>query len=162
MSIRKQETITALSILGVNSSEIHFLDKSDGKLQDLNLEENQQTITQISELLKYYQPEEIYVPHCKDCHQDHEASYRLVKDAITGSGNYIRSITVSYLAILESANVYHIKITRYDACLSSFYSTVQGKKHQAIAAYPSQINSLPNGFIQRFLSAEEIFFKVEL
>ncbi|MFM8005308.1 MAG: PIG-L deacetylase family protein, partial [Dolichospermum sp.] len=69
-------------ILGVNSSEIHFLNYQDGSLSTLNLQVKKQIINQISELLKLYQPGEVYLPHRKDCHRDHEATYSLVKEAI--------------------------------------------------------------------------------
>ncbi|MDP5337907.1 MAG: PIG-L family deacetylase, partial [Nodularia sp. (in: cyanobacteria)] len=74
VQIRQQEAVTALAILGVEASEIHFLAKPDGSLQNLKPEEKKQTIFQVSALIQYYQPEEVYVPHQKDCHRDHEAT----------------------------------------------------------------------------------------
>jgi hypothetical protein len=40
-------------------------------------------------------------------------------------------------------------------------ASVKEKKQKAIAAYPSQLEMLPRGFINRFLYSEEIFFKSE-
>ena len=159
--IRQQESLTALSILGVNSSEIHFLNYQDGSLSSLNLEVKQQIITQISELLKIYQPGEVYLPHRKDCHRDHEATYSLVKEAINQAGIiteifqypiwiFWRSPLFILLKLQDIAGAYRFSIT-----------SVKEKKQRAITAYPSQIQMLPYGFINRFLNSEEIFFKSE-
>ena len=44
---------------------------------------------------------------------------------------------------------------------SLLVTSVKEKKQKAIAAYSSQIEMLPRGFINRFLYSEEIFFKSE-
>jgi N-acetylglucosamine malate deacetylase 1 len=158
---RKQEAINALQILGVKPSEIYFLKKADGRLPDLDNEEKQQTIKQIAELLKRHQPEEVYVPHRKDCHRDHEATYQLVKDAIAQS-----QITVDLLQypiwLFWRAPLF-ILLTLPDIAAAYYVSiaSVQAKKNKAISAYCSQTSSLPPGFIQRFLCSHEIFFKSE-
>ncbi|WP_016949034.1 PIG-L deacetylase family protein [Anabaena sp. PCC 7108] len=161
INIRKQESLTALNILGVKPSEIHFLDKEDGTLKDLKIEEKQQLIFRICELLQRYQPGEVYVPHHKDCHRDHEVTYELVKEAISQSGITVelleypiwvfwRAPLFILLNLQDIAFAYRLSIT-----------SVQDKKTRAIAAYHSQLEMLPRGFIQRFLNSEEIFFKAD-
>ncbi|AFY34954.1 PIG-L deacetylase family protein [Calothrix sp. PCC 7507] len=159
IQIRQQEAVTALNILGVETSAIHFLEKQDGTLPDLKNEEKKQAIAEVIELLKHYQPEEVYVPHYKDCHRDHEATYKLVKEAITQAKLTVELIQYPIwlfwraplfimLNFQDIAAAYHFSIT-----------SVQDKKSRAIASYYSQIQSLPRGFIQRFLGTHEIFFK---
>ncbi|BAT52537.1 LmbE-like protein [Nostoc sp. NIES-3756] len=156
---RQQEAIAALKILGVEVSNIHFLAKPDGKLPELHDEEHQQTIHEITELVNHYQPGEIYVPHQKDCHRDHEATYTLVRTAIQQA--YINVEIFQYpvwlfwrapifilLKLKDIASAYKFSIT-----------SVQDKKKRAIASYASQINSLPRGFISQFLDSHEIYFK---
>jgi hypothetical protein len=38
-------------------------------------------------------------------------------------------------------------------------TSVRSKKQKAITAYSSQVQMLPDGFIEQFLNSEEIFFK---
>lgn len=159
IQIRKQEAVNALDILGVKPSEIHFLEKPDGTLPDLENEEKQQIIKQISQLIKHYQPEEVYVPHRRDCHRDHEAAYELVREAIAQA-----NITVELLEypiwLFWRAPLF-LLLKWHDIAAASYLSiaSVKDKKNRAISSYCSQIQSLPRGFIQRFLWSHEIFFK---
>lgn len=158
---RKQESLKALGILGVEPSEIHFLDKLDGGLPDLNIEDKKQTIEQIAQLLKHYQPGEVYVPHRKDCHKDHEATYYLVKEAIAQNGLKIELLQYPIWVFWRAPLFILLKIQDITTAYRLSITSVQEKKKRAIAAYPSQMQTLPRGFIKRFLQSEEIFFKAE-
>ncbi|MDB9473505.1 PIG-L deacetylase family protein [Dolichospermum circinale] len=159
--IRQQESLTALGILGVNSSEIHFLNYQDGSLSTLDLEVKQQIITEISELLKLYQPGEVYLPHRKDCHRDHEATYSLVKEAINQAGMTTEIFQYPIWIFWRSPLFILLKLQDIAAAYRFSITSVKEKKQKAITAYPSQIQMLPYGFIKRFLNSEEIFFKSE-
>ncbi|MEA5505322.1 PIG-L family deacetylase [Halotia wernerae UHCC 0503] len=161
VQIRKQEALTALKILGVEPPEIYFLEKTDGKLQKLNGQERIQTIEQVTELIKYYQPEEVYVPHKKDCHQDHEATYELIKTAIILAGITVDLLQYPIWLLWRAPLFILLKLQDIAAANSFSITLVQEKKNQAIASYPSQIHSLPCGFVKRFLGSYEIFFKSE-
>lgn len=158
IQIRKQESLKALGILGVSPSDIHFLDKEDGSLPDLNPEDKQQTISQISQLLKHYQPGEVYVPHRKDCHRDHEATYYLVKEAIAQSGIKVQLLQYPIWVFWRAPLFILLKLKDIRSAYRLSITTVQEKKKRAIAAYTSQMETLPPGLIKRFLSSEEIFF----
>ncbi|MEH2410397.1 PIG-L deacetylase family protein [Nostoc sp.] len=56
IQIRRQEALTALNILGVNSTDIHFLDKHDGGLRWMTQAEREQTIEEIALLLRAFNP----------------------------------------------------------------------------------------------------------
>jgi N-acetylglucosamine malate deacetylase 1 len=159
IQIRKQESLTALSILGVNSSDIHFLNYRDGSLTTLNLQAQQEIINQISELLKLYQPGEVYVPHRKDCHQDHEATYNLVKQAVTQSKITTEILQYPIWVFWRSPLFILLKLQDITGAYRLSMTSVKDKKQRAIGAYSSQIQMLPDGFIQQFLNCEEIFFK---
>ncbi|GAA6619921.1 PIG-L deacetylase family protein [Scytonema sp. NUACC26] len=160
VQIRKQEALKALDILGVEASRIHFLDKPDGNLPDLQPEQRIETVEQIIQLIKLYNPEEVYVPHQKDCHKDHEATYELVKEAIAKAGIKVDLLQYPIWMFWRAPIFIMLKLQDMaDAwCLS--ITSVQNKKSQAIASYRSQIGGLPSGFVKRFLSPYEIFFKV--
>lgn len=155
---RKQEAIKALKILGVEESSIHFLDKPDGNLQFLENEERQKTVQQVIKLLKTYQPGEVYVPHRKDCHQDHEATYEIVNQAINQA--QINAELRQYPIWLFWEAPMFLKLKLRDIALGSRLSiaSVQEKKHRAISSYSSQLKILPPNFVKLFLRSEEIFF----
>jgi LmbE family N-acetylglucosaminyl deacetylase len=161
IQIRKQEAVGALEILGVETSKIHFLEKPDGTLQDLQQEERQQTIEQLAELIKFYQPEEVYVPHRKDCHKDHEATYELVKEAITQVGIEVELLQYPIWMFWRAPLFIMLKMQDIAAAYQLSIESVEGKKSRAIACYSSQLESLPRGFVKRFLGPHEIFFKAE-
>ena len=167
---RKREAVKALEILGVDQSKIYFLEKPDGTLQDLEPRQRQQTINELAELIRLYKPEEVYVPHRKDCHKDHEATYELVKAAICEEKTrkvyeqaginvalmqypiwlFWRAPLFVMLKLEDIANGYKLSI-----------GAVKDKINKAIASYCSQIESLPQSFVKRFLGSYEIFFKTE-
>ncbi|MDZ8053001.1 MAG: PIG-L deacetylase family protein [Aulosira sp. ZfuVER01] len=159
--IRKQEAESALGILGVNPSEIYFLEKPDGTLPHLNEEERQETIKQLAELLKHYKPEEVYVPHRKDCHRDHEATYQLVKSAIAQAGITVELLQYPIWLFWRAPLFILLKLPDIAAAYYLSIASVQDKKNRAISSYCSQIHSLPRGFMQRFSGSPEIFFKSE-
>mgnify|MGYP000291185827 FL=1 len=161
IQIRKQESLNALGILGVQPSGIYFLDKPDGTLPDLTAEEREQTIEEISELLKRYQPGEVYVPHHKDCHKDHEATFYLVKEAITQAKITVELLQYPIWVFWRAPLFILLKLKDITAAYRLSITPVQERKNQAIAAYPSQIQTLPSGFINQFLNSPEIFFKSE-
>ncbi|MBD2450641.1 PIG-L family deacetylase [Nostoc sp. FACHB-152] len=161
VQIRKQESIKALTILGVEASKIYFLDKQDGSLLNLKTEARLYTISQIAELLNKYKPEEVYVPHKKDCHRDHEASYELVKAAISESARELELIQYPIWLFWRAPLFIMLKLQDIAAAYSLSITSVQHKKNQAIAAYTSQLNGLPRGFVKRFFGAYEIFFKAD-
>ncbi|MBD2461881.1 PIG-L family deacetylase [Oscillatoria sp. FACHB-1407] len=162
VQIRKQEATQALEILGVDLSHIHFLDKPDGALPDLDDEERQKTVVQIADLLKVYQPGEVYIPHRKDCHRDHEATYELVQEAIAQAGIEVELLQYPIWLFWRAPLFIMLKLQDLAAAYHFAIAPVQEQKQLAIASYRSQLTGLPRGFTNRFRSANEIFFKVNL
>jgi N-acetylglucosamine malate deacetylase 1 len=159
IKIRQEEALTALNILGVSASATHFLGYGDGTLTGLTYEERTQIIIQLSELLKAYKPEEIYLPHRKDRHLDHEATYNLVKDAIALSNLNVEIFQYPVWILWQNPLSSNLKLQEISGSYSISINTVQNQKKQAIASYKSQITTLPPGFLTRFLSTYEIFIK---
>jgi LmbE family N-acetylglucosaminyl deacetylase len=159
IQIRKQESLKALDILGVNAANIYFLDKVDGRLQDLDEQEKQQTVNKIAELINLYKPGEIYVPHYKDCHRDHEVSFQLVKVAIAQTKITTELLQYPIWLFWRSPLFILLKLSDISPAYRLSIASIKEKKQQAIAAYSSQIKNLPNGFLKQFLNLDEIFFK---
>jgi LmbE family N-acetylglucosaminyl deacetylase len=133
----------------------------------MNQAERDQVIAEITELLRDFQPQEVYVTHRRDRSSDHEMTYHLVQDAITSSGVKVdfweyaiwllwKSLLFQDLRFQELAGAHRVKI-----------HNVQSQKHQAIKTYRSQYlpmeeNSsafLPPGFLWRFYLPYEVFFQ---
>jgi LmbE family N-acetylglucosaminyl deacetylase len=159
VQIRKQEAVKALDILGVESTNIHFLEKPDGFLPELPKEQRKKTIEQLAELIKFYKPEEVYVPHRKDCHKDHEATYELVKEAISLVGVEVELLQYPIWLFWRAPLFIILKLQDITNAYKLSIEPVKDKKTQAIACYCSQLKTLPSNFVKRFLDSSEIFFK---
>lgn len=157
--IRQEEAVAALGTLGVPASDINFLKLKDGDLAILPDEQRQQLIEKLAQLLQAFMPEEVYVPHHRDFHNDHEATYKLVQAAIALSG--IKVDLWQYPIWLLWQNPLSFQLTSKD--MAGAYrlaiNSVQAQKHQAIETYKSQIPGLTRGFLRRFFAPQELFFK---
>ena len=80
--IRKKEALAACKILGIDESDIYFLDFVDGLLDD----DYDKAVKEVSKLLREHHPDEIYIPHIKDHHPDHKATNRIVINALRTIG----------------------------------------------------------------------------
>ncbi|MEM3759537.1 MAG: PIG-L family deacetylase [Candidatus Bathyarchaeia archaeon] len=91
--IRKEEVKRALRILGVLENNLIFLDFVDGTLKD-NMEEAEKKVT---EILRGHHPVEVYYPYKNDGHQDHQATYKVVKNSIAKLGLQTRCYQYSIM-----------------------------------------------------------------
>lgn len=160
---RKLEAIAALCVLGLAATEIDFLDQPDGELQYLPELERLNLIYKVLDLLQIYQPQAVYVPHAQDAHIDHEATYTLVKTAISlNYGNTNQNIElwqypiwIFWFRVLFLS--LKLKSIRRPCCLD--IQSVRSQKNAAIAVYHSQHQVLPSAFLKQFYLPYEIYFK---
>lgn len=160
VQVRKQEAQDALNILGVASSDIYFIDQPDGELRQISGEQQLHTINQLVEILQSFQPEEVYVPHQKDKHSDHEATYDLVKDALSKSG--IKAQLFQYTVWLfwgMPLLLFQLNLEKLGQSYIVSIKSVLDKKRRAFQFYRSQHHIFPRSFIGRFFKSSEIFFK---
>jgi N-acetylglucosamine malate deacetylase 1 len=158
IQLRKQEAITALEILGVEKIDIHFLDQLDGMLGQLDDRPRQQIIEQVAQLMQTYQPEEVYVPHRRDRHPDHEATYVLIQAAIE-QANISATVRQYPIWILWKALwPIDLQIEEIAGAVQVEIATVQAQKQAAIAVYQSQHKMLPRAFLNQFLLPYELFW----
>ncbi len=162
IQVRKQEAVKALEVLGVENSHTHFLDKQDGALEKLTVEQKQQTIAQIVELLKLHQPQEVYVPYRLDCHPDHEATFELVMLAIKEWQVQVELLQYPIWVFWDKPLFQVFKAPEVKKAYRLSITSVKDKKSRAIAAYPSQLEFLCSGFIRRFFGNNEIFFPIDI
>lgn len=159
IQVRQQEAISALDNLGVEQSEAHFLGHTDGSLAQLNNHQRQQLIDDLVALLKSFQPGEVYVPHSKDGHPDHESTYEVVQAAIAQSGIQVEllqyPIWIFWYNLLPFQLYLQYIAHSYRLCIDS----VHEQKKQAISHYKTQVPSLPTGLLTSFFYPYEIFIK---
>jgi LmbE family N-acetylglucosaminyl deacetylase len=84
--LRKAEALEATAILGVAHGDVHFLDFPDGRLAACHAA----AVEQVAGLLRRHKPEEVYVPYRRDGTPDHEATFRIVVDALSMLGRTTR------------------------------------------------------------------------
>ncbi|MEM7727086.1 MAG: PIG-L family deacetylase [Cyanobacteria bacterium P01_A01_bin.45] len=159
VDFRQQEAKVALCNLGIDSAQTSFLNHTDGSLSQLLEQKNQEVINNILEVLTSFKPGEVYVPHSKDGHPDHEATYKLVKLALLRSG--LKADIIQYPIWLfwqnplSSSKKYHDIANAYRISIKA----VKHLKQKAIISYKSQIPNLPSSLLNSFFSDSEIFFK---
>jgi N-acetylglucosamine malate deacetylase 1 len=159
VALRRQEAIQALGLLGVSPEHIDFLDYPDSTLQTLNLEQQQSLLAEIGQLIAQHRPQEVYVPHRQDRHYfgDHEATRNLVKTALQKSGMTITLWQYPVWILWQPFFLFDLQPSELTGAVRLEISNVLEQKQSAIVAYQSQI--FPAGFLKRFASPYEIFFK---
>jgi LmbE family N-acetylglucosaminyl deacetylase len=80
--IRKEEVKKATRLLGVQESNIIFLDFEDGTLEN----DEGKVEEKVTEILSQKYPCEVYVTYKNDFHLDHRAAYRIIKNSIKKLG----------------------------------------------------------------------------
>jgi LmbE family N-acetylglucosaminyl deacetylase len=152
-SIRSQETLTALAILGVDRSAITFLNLKDGAIPTVTAPKFHPAKVLCRNYLQVTAPDTIFVPWRLDPHPDHRATWQLIQAAILSLGMMPQVIEYPIwdwdLAQQTTADLRQITGWRLDI------ESVLVQKTQAIQSYRSQLGQLidddPHGFC---LSAE--------
>jgi LmbE family N-acetylglucosaminyl deacetylase len=162
-AVRRQEATVALDILGVASAHTYFLDQPDGGLRTLEDRCRKALINYLAELILAHKPQEVYVPHRQDRHQggDHEATYELVKAAIA-QANLETDLKIDLLQypvwiLWHALPFVDLKPRELAGAYRLSIGAAQARKQKAISAYVSQ--TFPKGFLERFLTPYEVFFK---
>ena len=70
-AIRREEALQACAKLGVQASDVHFLDFADGGLSSSIAAAKQR----LNQILHSFRPEQVYMPYRRDGHSDHEATF---------------------------------------------------------------------------------------
>lgn len=85
-ALRNQEARKSLSILGVESCAIHFLNEPDGTLSTLSTERHTALVQQLKRLIIEINPHKILLPVHGDGSSEHEAAFQFVISAVKCSG----------------------------------------------------------------------------
>jgi N-acetylglucosamine malate deacetylase 1 len=158
IDLRQKEATTALGILGVSPSDIYFFNYPDGKLKELSDKDQQALVNQLSELFEHYQVQEVYAPHFKDAHCDHEAAFQIAKTAITRAPRAIELFQYPIWLFWKRPLLLQLKYSDLASAQRLNISSVKAKKHEAMQAYQSQLASLPSCFLNSYPGSSELFF----
>jgi N-acetylglucosamine malate deacetylase 1 len=156
---REREALTATGLLGVPAGAVHFLRWPDSDLGQLSQSEREQCVLRLAQLLRTHRPREVYLPHWRDGHPDHEAAYRLVAEAVFQAG--IPMELIQYPVWLTWLRIAGITLHASDV-IGAEHVRIQSElavKTRAVGAYPSQTSTFPAGFRSRFLSPYEVYFR---
>lgn len=146
--LRESETRCAMALLGVEPSHITFLQLPDGAIPNADSPDFPAVVNECHVYLKSVNPKVVFLPWRADPHPDHRAAWQIIS---AGLQQAMLSPKVMEYPIwdwdleqrqLLNQDFYHS--WRLDI------SEVVALKHQAIAAYRSQITNLidddPTGF----------------
>lgn len=84
--LRKQEALEATTVLGLAENQVQFLGFPDGQLG----RHHDDAMLEVTCILERHRPAEVFVPYESDGTPDHEATYRIVVEAIRRAGMAIR------------------------------------------------------------------------
>ena len=167
-SLREQETLTALSILGVERSAVTFLRLKDGSVPTLTAFNFPRAKTLCQAYLKTALPDTIFIPWRFDPHADHRATWQLIQAAILSLG--ITPQVIEYP--IWDWDIQQQQKTPDLVQISGWRLNIEpvlDRKCQAIAAYRSQLGQLidddPNGFcltaelLTNFTRPWEVYFE---
>ncbi|MCC6422623.1 MAG: PIG-L family deacetylase [Phycisphaerales bacterium] len=159
INTRQHEAVRALEILGLPRSDIHFLNAPDGKLDELTGLDKQTLVDRLAAIMSRHKTLEVYVPHRKDRHKDHEAVWDLVHDALAQAD--VEHELYQYLIWMPWRSPIFWKCAPSDlrGALCLEINGVLDRKIRAIDAYRSQHSVLPPGFLGRFHEPYEVFFR---
>jgi LmbE family N-acetylglucosaminyl deacetylase len=161
--IRKEEVKKATSLLGVQESNIIFLDFEDGTLKN----NEKKAEEEVTEILNQNHPCEVYVTYKNDFHSDHQAAYRIIKNSIRKLGIspliYQYSIWRKYgriAPIIDALlNLINQRMLRVD--ISEFLSI----KKEALNEFKSELTIMSSkqrkpimDHANRFLGSRETFY----
>jgi LmbE family N-acetylglucosaminyl deacetylase len=149
LALREAETLKALSVLGVSSTEITFLRWQDGSIPTLESPNFPAAVSQCCNLLQMWIPETVFLPWRSDPHSDHRATWQLIRTALTNLNNSPRLIEYP---IWDWDSEQRGDFTNGEQFVGwrLDIASVMKKKLKAIAAYRSQTTNLidddPEGF----------------
>jgi LmbE family N-acetylglucosaminyl deacetylase len=132
--MRREEFIRAAGMLGVSEKNLFFFDFEDGTLQNHEKEAEEKTI----DIIEKYWPADVYYPFRRDCHSDHRATNRIVRNALkqlryAGSYEYTIMHTYEHLGPFAEKLLSIIRRDEVEEDVSGFVSV----KKKALDEYKS-------------------------
>jgi LmbE family N-acetylglucosaminyl deacetylase len=167
-SLREQETLDALSILGVNQKAVTFLRLKDGSVPTLTASDFQKAKVLCRNYLQAVIPETIFIPWRADPHSDHRATWQLIQAALLDSDMKLKCMEYP-IWDWDVQQQRQVPSLRQVLGWRLNIRPVLHLKKQAIAAYKSQLGQVidddPSGFcltpelLTNFKRPWEVYFE---
>lgn len=149
-ALREQETLDALTALGLPASSARFLRHRDCGLPAAGTVAFAKAAMQLREMLVALTPATLLVPWRRDPHCDHEATWRLLREATVGLPAPPRWLEYPIWAWTQAESEAAPQ-TDDDHASRLDISPLLARKEQAIARHRSQMGALihddPGGFV---------------
>ena len=150
--IRKREAINAAVALGMNVSNLFFLE-----FQDRHLTQFQDAAKdKISQILKIYNPTEIFLPYRKDDNLDHTTTFNIVISCLLDLN--LNAVVFEYPIWINKLWFWQIKELFSSRAIAVNVEAEMNIKEKALLEYQAQVNYLPKDILYRFHQKYEIFF----
>ena len=163
---RADEARSALRLLGIEASAIHFLRAPDGELERLPPAAAAALIVRLTALLDTIRPTEVFLPLQADGSSEHTAAFRFFSQALAASSVRPRVCEFPVWARWNPLLLLRplLQARRITCCRFPDYAAL---KQRAISAYRSQTEPTPpwtqpllsRGFRDSFAAPEEFFFE---
>lgn len=167
--LRQNEARTAMSVLGLGDSDLHFLNAPDGGLKHLSPSEKSHWTAVLADLLKTVRPAEILLPSRSDGSSEHEAMFRLLAAAVPLSGVPVRVLEFPVWSwwnplLLRTA------LRRSDRVWLANNPAHRATKAKLLRCYPTQTTLHPHqatpaltaDFLASFNTSSEFIFESRL
>ncbi|MDQ3545581.1 MAG: PIG-L family deacetylase [Verrucomicrobiota bacterium] len=149
-ALREQETLAALEVLGLPASTARFLRYPDCGLPAAGTVAFGEAATQLREMLVARTPDTLLVPWRRDPHCDHEATWRLLREASAGMPSPPRWLEYPIWAWTQAESKAAPQTNDGHAWRLDI-SPVLARKERAIARHRSQMGVViqddPGGFV---------------
>lgn len=140
--LRRDEARLAESRLGMDLACLHFLDLPDGRLDSLDPAERAAAVSMIASHLSRLGPATVLLPSRHDGSSEHEAGFRLVRDALARAG--LRPRLLEYLVWAFWSPVLLLRAARLSHHVHHVDFPGHGPlKTHALDAYASQFRPVP-------------------
>jgi len=150
VSLREQEAVAALQLLGVEEEDVTFMRLPDGSLPLVHQPGFGTAVERIKQLVVLYNPQTILLPWQRDPHSDHRATWQIVNTALQTIKTKPRKLEYLIWLWERAAPEDLPKLDEVTVC-SVDITAVMTQKKDAIAAHVSQttrlINDDPDGFM---------------
>ncbi|MCF2489194.1 PIG-L deacetylase family protein [Dyadobacter sp. CY347] len=149
VSLRENESVEALAILGVGKNDITFLRLQDGRLPTAEAPDFQDAVNAFKSVLNHFEPKTIFTPWQRDPHPDHRATWQIVNQAVQAAPYAIRKFEY-FIWLWERAGSDDLPVAGEGKIWKVDIEIAQDYKKTAVEAYLSQTTSLidddPEGF----------------
>jgi LmbE family N-acetylglucosaminyl deacetylase len=167
IEIREEEARRACAILGLPDTSITFL-----RFEDLRLADHRGLLRdRLFPLFEMIRPEEILVTSAIDNHPDHRVLAELARELVQTRRDRVPVVLYEYPVWFWDPRIWRVRDLRELRPRIVRTEEFRMRKHEAIAAYRSQVTNmiagagpapLRKGFVRQFLQPEEIFFEVRI